>query len=126
MNYNELTPDDKAFPSNLQAIPSHPKQLFVANKSMASLKKLLTLPAIAVVGSRNVSPYGRQVTRTLVQQLSEQGIVIVSGLALGVDGIAHKAALDVAGPTIAVLPSSLDAIVPASNAQLATDIVNGG
>jgi DNA processing protein len=126
MNYNELTPNDKAFPASLQAIPSPPKQLFVTSQSMASLKKLLTLPAIAVVGSRNVSPYGRQVTRTLVQQLSKQGIVIISGLALGVDGIAHKAALDVGGSTMAVLPSSLDTIVPASNAQLATDIINGG
>src|SRR4051812_23037608 len=122
MNYNELTPGDKAFPGSLQSIPSPPKQLFVASQSIANLKKLLTVPAIAVVGSRNVSPYGRQVTRALVQQLSEQGIVIISGLALGVDGIAHKAALDVDGSTMAVLPSSLDTIVPASNAQLATDI----
>jgi DNA processing protein len=126
VNYNLLTPDDKAFPPQLLTIPSSPKQLFVTCKSAVILKKLLTLPAIAVVGSRNISPYGHQVTRTLVQQLSEQGIVIVSGLALGVDAIAHKAALDSGGPTIAVLPSSLDIIVPASNAQLAAEIINNG
>jgi DNA processing protein len=78
------------------------------------------------VGSRKASPYGRQVTEKLSRELAEQGIVIVSGLALGTDSIAHQAALDAGGATIAVLPSSLDEIYPATHRQLAEEIVRRG
>jgi DNA processing protein len=82
--------------------------------------------SVAIVGSRKVSAYGREVTKRLATELVEQGIVIISGLAFGVDSIAHQAALDAGGRTIAVLPSPLESIYPASHRQLAKHIVERG
>jgi DNA processing protein len=81
---------------------------------------------VAVVGGRKASPYGRVVTERLVQTLVTYGVTVVSGLAFGIDSIAHQAALDGDGLTIAVLPSSLDTICPASHTQLAQQIVKQG
>lgn len=124
MEINELKRKDKLFPKSLRQIASPPQAIFHRG---APLDELLKRPTLAIVGSRNVSNYGRQVTAKLAYELAEQGIVIVSGLALGVDAIAHKAALDAGGLTIAVLPSPIDYIYPSSNAQLANRILaNGG
>jgi DNA processing protein len=84
---------------------------------------LLEKPCITVVGSRKVSAYGKAVTLDLVKGLAKAGIVIISGLALGVDSLAHKAALEVGGLTIAVLPAGLDRIYPSSNRDLARQIL---
>jgi len=81
---------------------------------------------VAIVGSRNVTPYGRQVTLKLAGELAEQGVVIVSGLALGVDGLAHQAALEANGLTIAVLPGPLEIIAPSAHNQLAEQIIEQG
>lgn len=86
----------------------------------------MQLPRLAIVGSRRVSPYGRAVTLQLAGEAAKQGIVIVSGLAIGVDGLAHRAALEAGGATMAILPSGLDAVYPYSHRQLADDIVNQG
>lgn len=90
------------------------------------LHELLKRKVVAIVGTRKVTPYGKQVTQRLAGELAEQGIVVVSGLAFGVDAIAHKAALDAGGTAIAVLPSPLDNIVPVSNRQLADRILKEG
>jgi DNA processing protein len=90
------------------------------------LNNVLQRPTIAIVGSRKVSAYGRDVTKRLARELAEQGMVIVSGLAFGVDSIAHQAVLDAGGQTIAVLPSPLESIYPASHRQLAKRIVEQG
>lgn len=87
---------------------------------------LMSRPRVAIVGSRKVSPYGKLVTTQFSRELAEQGIVIVSGLALGVDAIAHKAALDAGGLTIAVLPGGLDRVYPATHKSLAGRIVRQG
>lgn len=87
---------------------------------------LLGKPLVAIVGSRKVTPYGQMVTTKLASNLARSGVVIVSGLALGVDSIAHKAALDAGGTTVAVLPSGLDHIYPATHHHLARQIVAGG
>jgi DNA processing protein len=84
------------------------------------------MPMLSVVGSRKVSPYGRQVTSQLVREVGQHGVVIISGLALGVDGLAHQAALEVGAKTIAVLPSGIDKIYPATHTQLARDILRQG
>lgn len=84
------------------------------------------VPTVAIVGSRKPTAYGREVTEQLASSLARRGVVIVSGLALGVDAIAHKAALDVGGTTIAVLANGLDAITPTSNRQLGERIVSEG
>ncbi len=87
---------------------------------------LLDKPRIAIVGSRKLSQYGREVTYKLAYDLAKQGIVIVSGLALGIDSVAHRAALDAGGQTIAVLPSGLDNIYPSSHKDLGIEIVSKG
>lgn len=81
---------------------------------------------LAVVGSRSLSPYGRAVTESLVRAVAARGVVIVSGLALGIDSVAHQAALDAGGTTIAVLPSGLETIYPSSHQNLARQIVAQG
>ena len=81
---------------------------------------------LAVVGSRKISEYGRQVTGQIVSELVDFGLTIVSGLALGIDACAHQATLKAAGKTIAVLGSGLDQIYPATNRQVAQEIINTG
>lgn len=98
-------------------------ELFVAATDFTGL---LSHTLVAVVGSRKLTPYGRSVTYDLAYKLAERGIVIVSGLALGVDAVAHQAALDAGGKTIAVLPGSLQDIIPRSHHQLARRIVEQG
>ncbi len=81
------------------------------------------LPRLAIVGSRKISPYGRAVTTKLASELAKKGVVIISGLALGTDSVAHASTLDAGGITIAVLPSGLDKIYPTSHNQLARRII---
>jgi DNA processing protein len=113
----------KELPEFIQAMPSPPKQLFYQG---ADLLELLKLPRVAIVGTRNPTTYGRQVTEELASKLAAQGVVIVSGLAYGVDAIAHEAALDAGGKCLAVLPSPLDNIVPVANRALAEEILEKG
>jgi DNA processing protein len=110
-------------PDRLKQIPDPPKQLFIRGES---LENLLQKPCLTVVGSRRVSPYGREITNRLVTDVSRAGVVIISGLAFGVDALAHRAALEAGGPTIAVLPTSIDNIQPASHRALAESIIERG
>jgi len=121
LNVNKLTLE--VMPGPLAQIASPPKQLFIAG---ADLAEIMTRPRVAIVGSRKVSPYGREVTLRLARELAERGIVIISGLALGVDGLAHQAALEAGGTTVAVLPSPLEDIYPSSHRQLAKQIIDHG
>ncbi len=122
MKSNTLTLEDPDYPKILKQLSSPPKQLYFHGP----LAELLTLPRLAVVGSRKVTAYGKQITSGLAGEAARQGIVIVSGLALGVDALAHQAALDAGGRTLAVLPGSVDKIYPASHYQLARQIVESG
>ncbi len=123
MKVNNLKLNDPDFPDTLRRIPSPPKELFWIGTHPS---EFLDKPRVAIVGSRKVSAYGRAVTENLASELARLGVVIVSGLALGVDSIAHQAALDAGGLTIAVLPTSLDQIYPASHLNLARQITAGG
>lgn len=118
----KLTPKDTEFPELLKLIPNAPKELYV----LGDLQPLISLPRVAIVGSRKVTSYGRHVTQTIAGELARAGVVIVSGLALGVDAIAHHEALEAGGKCIAVLPTSLDNIYPSSHRQLAENIVRSG
>lgn len=118
-NVKKLTLKNNDFPDILNDIPQPPNQLHV----MGDLSSLMTRPRVAIVGSRKVTAYGRQVTERLSRELAERGVVIVSGLALGVDAIAHQACIHAGGQTIAVLPTSLDEIYPAIHRQLAENIL---
>jgi DNA processing protein len=112
----------RSFPECLREIPSPPKWIYYRG----ALSDLLERPRLAIVGSRSVTAYGRHVTEQLAGKLAEQGIVIISGLALGVDAIAHRAALDAGGLALAVLPSSVDKIYPVTNISLAEEILAKG
>ncbi len=90
------------------------------------VEALLRLPKVAIVGSRKPTPYGLKVTEKLATELAQAGVVIISGLAFGVDIAAHKAALSVGGKTIAVLPSGLENIYPASHRHIAQEITKQG
>jgi DNA processing protein len=87
---------------------------------------LLAKPGIAVVGTRHPSPYGVGMAEMLSRDLAARGVVILSGMARGVDTAAHKGALDAKGKTVAVWGTGIDVIYPKENKKLAEDIVAGG
>jgi DNA processing protein len=111
------------FPPLLAAIHDPPPGLYV--RGSAPLE-LLARPAVAVVGARSCSSYGRHVARLLGRELGTAGLVVVSGLARGVDGEAHRGALESGGPTIAVLGCGIDRDYPAAHAELAARLSAAG
>lgn len=115
--------NDLRYPEILKNIPSPPKQLFIGGEEPSNW---LAKPRVAIVGSRKASGYGRAVTERLAQELAQAGVVIISGLAIGIDSIAHRAALAAGGQTVAVLPTSLDNIYPPSHYNLGRDILRQG
>jgi DNA processing protein len=88
--------------------------------------EILSRPAVAVVGARSCSSYGTQVARDLARELAAAGVVIVSGLARGIDGEAHRGALAAGGLTVAVLGCGIDRDYPRAHAELARRIAEGG
>lgn len=117
----KILPGDHVFTAPLAQLDAAPAQLY----AVGQLPKE-RLPTVAIVGSRKPTRYGREVTERLAGNLARRGAVIVSGLALGIDAIAQKAAIEARGTTIAVLANGLHRIYPASNRQLAKDIVARG
>ncbi len=116
-----LTWEDELYPLRLKEIDQPPPVLYV--------RGMLTTEdswAVAVVGTRRVSAYGRQVTEDLALFLASNGVTVVSGLARGVDAIAHQAALKAGGRTIAVLGCGVDRIYPPEHTQLAEKIMANG
>ena len=112
---------DPEYPALLGCIPDPPPVLWVRGAA-AVLGRTL----VAVVGSRAASPYALQVAGRLAGELAGHGVVVVSGLARGVDSAAHRGCLSAGGATVAVLGSGLDRIYPAEHAQLAEEIAAGG
>lgn len=124
--YQTITPDDELFADVFKALRQQEKpadELYICSHN---LEDLMARKRVAIVGSRKVTSYGRMVTEKLAGELAGQGIAIVSGLAFGVDSIAHRAALDAGGVTIAVLPSSLSRIYPTAHEGLARRILEQG
>ena len=114
---------DAEFPSLLGAIHDPPAQLFLrGGGELADLSR----PAVAVVGARACSSYGRSVARSLACDLASAGLVVVSGLARGIDGEAHRGALDADGFTCAVLGCGIDRDYPAAHAELARRVAERG
>ena len=116
-----LTADAADYPPHLKNIASYPPLLFIAGN-----RDILSSPQLAVVGSRDCSHYGREWGAYFTQALALSGLTITSGLALGIDGVAHRAALEVEGNTIAVLGSGLTALYPKRHSALASEIIAGG
>ena len=113
--------NDRDYPQNLRRISDAPPVLYVKGQILAADDL-----AIAVVGARYATVYGRQVTEKLVVDLVNAGLTIVSGMARGIDSFAHKAAMDAGGRTIAVLGSGVDLIYPPENKGLYEQIVKNG
>jgi DNA processing protein len=109
------------YPPLLAELHDPPSRVFVRGEVHA-----LSQPGVAVVGARSCSAYGAQVARTLARELAAAGVVVVSGLARGVDGEAHRGALEGGGPTVAVLGCGIDRDYPRSHAELARRIVVSG
>ena len=116
-----ITCNDKLYPPLLKQIDHAPPVLYVAG-TLSEADQF----AIGIVGTRNSSPYGRQVTERFAADLAAGQVTVVSGLALGIDTIAHTATLDAGGRTLAILASGLDIIYPADNNSLARRIVESG
>ena len=108
-------------PPLLRAIHDPPRRLYLRGRGDAAL---LARPAVAVVGARACSPYGGQVARMLGRELAAAGAVVVSGLARGIDGEAHRGALEADGCTVAVLGCGIDRDYPAAHAGLAQRIAD--
>jgi DNA processing protein len=116
-----VTALDDDYPPALHTLDPRPPTLYVAGSTAAFRQR-----AVAIVGTRRASGYGLAVADEIGTDLAAAGVVVVSGLALGVDGAAHRAAVTAGGCSIAVLPSPLDRIYPPRHRPLARDIVRGG
>ena len=114
---------EPGFPPLLRAIHDPPVGLFLRG---AAGPELLSRPAVAIVGARACSPYGSQVARTLARELAGAGLLVISGLARGIDGAAHRGALEAGEPTVAVLGCGIDRDYPASHRELARSVAAGG
>ena len=121
MEINRITPDEHIFFQRLAHIANPPKSLCYMGKLPET-----NAPVVSIVGSRKPSAYGKEVTERLATDLAKAGCVIVSGLALGVDCIAQKAAIEAGGTVVAVVPNELPDISPRTNYQLAMSIIEQG
>jgi DNA processing protein len=120
-NIKVLTWQDREYPPPLKEIDQPPPVLYARGEYLPD-----DLFAVAVVGTRKVTPYGRQVAEELASFLASNGITVVSGLARGVDSVAHQAALKAGGRTIGVLGSGVDVIYPPEHAKLAERMMQCG
>ena len=112
---------DEGYPALLKQIADPPLVLYVAGSVEA-----LVFPAVAVIGTRHPTVYGREVARRFGFQLAAAGYVVVSGLASGIDTEAHIGSVQAKGRTVAVLGGALDCLFPKENAGLARDLINCG
>jgi len=108
-----LVPDDPAYPESFRTIAEPPAAVFLLGRA-----DLLGRPAVAVVGSRDHTTYGADVARSVAWQAAAAGVVVVSGMARGLDAVAHHAALDAGGSSIGVLGNGLGVIYPSANRRL--------
>lgn len=113
--------EEKIYPDLLRNIKNAPQEIYVNGD-----EKCLHLPCITVVGSRNMTDYGREMTEKIVKSLTLAGICIVSGLAIGVDSVAHQTCIENGGKTVAVLGSGLNKIYPKENIELYNNIIKCG
>jgi DNA processing protein len=116
-----ILPEDPSFPAALKDIPDPPTLIFAQGQV-----DLLRLPGVAIVGSRDHSPYGGEVCRGVAREAAEAGIAVVSGMARGLDAIAQTAALDAGGATIGLLGNGLGVVYPAANRMLYRRVAEEG
>ena len=129
---NEIRPQEADFTEVLETIAVTPKRLYFygkmpENRLKLGCKKLKIRPkSIAIVGSRKPTKYGENIAYRLAYEAARRGAVVVSGLAYGIDSVAHRAALDAGGVTVAVLGTPIDQIYPRPHRPLAAEIVEKG
>ncbi len=123
MTFRCLRRGERAYPALLAAIHDPPSSLWLRGEAEPTLLEEL---GVAVVGARACSAYGRAVARSLSRELAAAGAVVLSGLARGIDGEAHRGSLDGGGRTVAVLGCGIDRDYPAAHAELARRIVASG
>lgn len=121
MGVGLTTKFDPDYPEGLLQITDPPPLLYTRGELLPQDQL-----ALAVVGSRKMTRYGREVVEALIPELTATGLTIVSGLALGIDAVAHRAALSAKGRTIAVLPCGINQVYPPSHTSLAEEIANSG
>lgn len=121
MKINSLSSDKHKYLQIVSTIANMPETFYTIGQ--VPTRRVLT---VAIVGTRQPTMYGKQVTFDLAYKLAQKGIVIVSGLAYGIDSVAHTAALDAGGTTLAVMAHGLDTVYPKGNSQLAKRILNNG
>jgi DNA processing protein len=119
-NIKAVVKSDKSYPTNLNEIEGAPLVLYFKG----DISRLVS--AVAIVGAREMSPYGKEVAQKFARELSNVGITIVSGLARGIDTAAHEAAILANGRTVAVLGCGLDRVYPPENLGLAAKIIKAG
>ncbi|MGE5526483.1 MAG: DNA-processing protein DprA [Rhodospirillaceae bacterium] len=120
-NNHLVTLGDEVYPLSFLELSDPPPLLYVKGRS-----ELLTRRGIAVVGSRNATPQGMETARSFARALSDAGLVVVSGLALGIDAAAHEGALEGRASTIAIVGTGLDIVYPARNRELAHKVARDG
>ena len=120
-NIQVLTWEDEAYPHRLKEIDQPPPVLYQRGSLLPEDEW-----AVAIVGTRRVTAYGRQVAEELASALARNGVAVVSGLARGIDSIAHQAAVNAGGRTIAVMGTGVDKIYPPENSRLAEQILQQG
>ena len=118
MEIFQINLSDYDYLRDLPHIPDPPKKLFMRGKLPAKRVK-----TVAIVGTRKPSAYGREIATKIASECAKNGIVVVSGLALGIDSIAHRAAIDSGGKTIAILANGVDKIYPRSHEDLGQKIL---
>ncbi len=119
MQIKQILLQSAEYPELLAEIKDPPKALYV-------LGEIPVEPMVAIVGTRKMTPYGYTHTQQIATELASAGVVVVSGLATGVDGTAHRAALDAGGKTVAVLGGGLNRIYPSEHRDLAKEILATG
>ncbi|HEY8517727.1 MAG TPA: DNA-processing protein DprA [Candidatus Binatia bacterium] len=117
--------DDHAYPGALRHVHAPPSRLYVRGR-LSACPEELSSPAIAIVGARDATAYGLAFARSLARELAQAGLCVVSGLALGIDGAAHRGALDAGGTTIAVLGTGTDILYPRAHRALRDEILARG
>ena len=115
-----LKREDKNFPKELLETPWPPKGIYIKGEMESAA------PKVAIVGTRRATSYGKDIAFKIAETLAQEGVIIVSGLALGIDSAAHEGALKAGGKTWAVLGSGVENIWPRSNLKLAGRILESG
>lgn len=126
---NQIRPREADFTEVLESIALKPKTLYFYGKMPENVVKngqKARPKSVAIVGSRHNTHYGEEVAYKLAYELAKKGVVVISGLAFGIDSIAHKAAVDAGGTTIAVLGTPIDQIYPKPHKPLASEIIKTG